>query len=283
MQVKGFYKKLLMLFAGISLLHIPASAQYNEVGILVGGSTYKGELAPNLFKSDFNHLAGGVFFRHNWNRHWSWKVEINYGKISGDDAYSDYGFERDRNLSFYTNVLDVSPLIEFNFFPYETGNYYYPFTPYLFTGISVFKFNPMAQLNGEEYELQPLTTEGQRPYKRLQLAVPIGGGIKFSVGRIGIGLEVGARRTYTDYLDDVSTVYPDLGLLLANKGATAVALSDRSFSSLDSSNTIPGPYLKQRGNAQDKDWYLFGGVTLYFRLTSLLRDICKPFKNRRYI
>ena len=272
-----------MLFAGISLLHIPASAQYNEVGILVGGSTYKGELAPNLFKSDFNHLAGGVFFRHNWNRHWSWKVEINYGKISGDDAYSDYGFERDRNLSFYTNVLDVSPLIEFNFFPYETGNYYYPFTPYLFTGISVFKFNPMAQLNGEEYELQPLTTEGQRPYKRLQLAVPIGGGIKFSVGRIGIGLEVGARRTYTDYLDDVSTVYPDLGLLLANKGATAVALSDRSFSSLDSSNTIPGPYLKQRGNAQDKDWYLFGGVTLYFRLTSLLRDICKPFKNRRYI
>jgi len=51
-----------MLFAGISLLHIPASAQYNEVGILVGGSTYKGELAPNLFKSDFNHLAGGVFF-----------------------------------------------------------------------------------------------------------------------------------------------------------------------------------------------------------------------------
>lgn len=283
MQVKGFYKKLLMLFAGFSFLHFPASAQYNEVGILVGGSTYKGELAPQLFKTDFNHLAGGVFFRHNWNRHWSWKVAINYGKVSGDDAYSEYGFERDRNLSFYSNVLDISPLIEFNFFPYETGNYYYPFTPYLFTGISVFKFNPMAQLNGEEYELQPLTTEGQRPYKRLQLAVPIGGGIKFSVGRIGIGLEIGARRAYTDYLDDVSTVYPDLGILLANKGAAAVALSDRSFSSMDSTNTISGSYLKQRGNAQDKDWYLFGGVTLYFRLTSLLRDICKPFKNRRYI
>lgn len=275
--------KLLLLFAGIFATIFPGKAQYNEVGILLGGSTYKGELAPHLFKTDFNYLAGGVFFRHNWNRHWSWKVAINYGKISGDDAFAEKGFERDRNLSFYSNVLDISPLIEFNFLPYETGNYYYPFTPYLFTGISVFKFNPMAQLNGEEYELQPLTTEGQRPYKRLQLAVPIGGGVKFSVGRLGIGLEVGARRTYTDYLDDVSTVYPDLGKLLAEKGATAVALSDRSFSSQDAGNPIQGSYLKQRGNAQDKDWYMFGGITLYFRLTSLLRDICKPFKNRRYI
>lgn len=272
---------LLLLLSFWSVLHV--SAQYNEIGIVVGGSSYKGELAPHLLKTDFNHFAAGVFFRHNWNRHWSWKLAVNYGKVSGDDAASDEAFQRDRNLSFYSNVLDISPLIEFNFFPYETGNRFYPFTPYLFTGISVFKFNPKAVLGNDVYELQPLTTEGQKPYKRLNFAIPVGGGVKFTVGRLGIGLELGARKCFTDYLDDVSTVYPDMGRLLADKGQTAALLSDRSFSSLDSIPDVPTPFLKQRGNARDKDWYLFGGVTLYFRLTSLLRDICKPFKNRRYI
>ncbi|MFM7218080.1 MAG: DUF6089 family protein, partial [Bacteroidota bacterium] len=268
---RNLYSLLLLVSVSIGTV----SAQYNEAGLMVGWSSYKGELTSHLFKTEFNHLAGGVFFRHNWNRHWSWKIAVNYGKVSGDDAASDYAFQRDRNLSFYSNVLDISPLIEFNFFPYETGNRFYPFTPYLFTGLSVFRFNPKAELGNDVYELQPLTTEGQKPYKKTSFAIPIGGGIKFSVGRVGIGVEVGARKAFTDYLDDVSTVYPNLDVLLANKGTTAVALSDRSFSSRDSLNPLPNSFLKQRGNAKDKDWYLFGGMKLYFRLTSLLRDIGK--------
>lgn len=283
MQYKGFIPKFALLISAFSLLSGISRAQYNEAGILVGWSSYKGELAEHLFKNKLNDFGGGVFFRHNWNRHWSWKLAVNYGRVEGDDALASNDFAVDRNLSFYSNVLDISPVIEFNFFPYETGNRYYPFTPYIFTGISVFHFNPKAELGNDVYELQPLTTEGEKGYKRFQVAIPIGGGIKFTAGRIGIGIEVGARRTYTDYLDDVSTVYPELNQLLAAKGQTAVSLSDRSFSSRDTTSIVPSSYLKQRGNSQDKDWYLFGGVTLYFRLTSLLRDICKPFKNRRYI
>ncbi|MFM9051790.1 MAG: DUF6089 family protein, partial [Bacteroidota bacterium] len=123
-------RKFALLVLLISCLSGSLSAQYNEVGLLVGWSSYKGELAEPLFKTDFNHLAGGIFFRHNWNRHWSWKLAVNYGRISGDDATSDYAFNRDRNLSFYSDILDISPMMEFNFFPYETGNRYYPFSPY---------------------------------------------------------------------------------------------------------------------------------------------------------
>lgn len=270
----------LIAFVSFSL---NASAQYNEVGLVIGPSGYKGELREHMIQTAGNNLSGGLFFRHNWNRHWSWKVGVNYGRVSGDDSWSDYAFNLDRNLSFYSNVFDISPVIEFNFFPYETGNAYYPFTPYLFTGISVFHFNPKADLGRSTYELQPLTTEGQSPYRRWQLAVPIGGGIKCTVGRLGIGLEFGARRTYTDYLDDVSTQYPNLYQLLADKGSAAVSLSDRSFYSQDSSQVFNASYLKQRGNPQDKDWYFFGGITLYYRLSSLLKDICKPFKHRRYV
>lgn len=285
MQVRFFFIGIILILSSFAF---KANAQYDEVGLQLGVANYKGELSPHLFNLDHIHLAGGLFYRHNWNRHWSWKAELNFGKISGDDADASTGFELDRNLSFYSTILELSPQIEFNFFPYETGNPEYPFTPYLFTGISVFRFNPKAELNDEVYELRPLGTEGQgingtKLYKRIQLAIPIGGGIKFNTGkRVGMGIEVGARRTYTDYLDDVSTLYPDLQRLLAERGAAAVLLSDRSFSGRDTSSAIPPVFRKQRGNSKDKDWYLFAGVTLYVRLSSTFKDSCKPFKRRRY-
>jgi hypothetical protein len=259
-----------------------SDAQYNEMGVMVGASNYKGELSPHLFNKDFLNFAFGGFYRHNWNRHWSYELELNYGKISGDDAKAETGFERNRNLSFYSTILEFSPLIEFNFFPYETGNSEFPFTPYLFTGLTVFKFNPKAELNGTVYELQPLSTEGEDPYGRIVMAIPIGGGIKVSLGAVGIGLEVGARRTYTDYLDDVSTVYPDPAKLLATNGPVAVQLSDRSLIPVDASVPIPYVAGKQRGTPQDNDWYIFAGLTVYVRVTSLFKDSCKPFKLRRY-
>lgn len=280
------WNKLLLIPAFLFLSH-HSNAQYNEIGFLVGGSNYKGELSRHLFNTDFIHPAAGFFYRHNWNRHWSWKLEINYGRISGNDSFAETPFELDRNLSFYSNVLDVSPLIEFNFLPFETGRIDYPFTPYLFTGISFFYFNPKAELAGNNFELQPLGTEGQgingkKYYKRFQVAIPIGGGIKVSLGRLGIGLQVGARRTYSDYLDDVSTTYPDMNTLLTGSGPVAVALSDRSFSRLDTTVTIPYVYMKQRGNSTDKDWYVFAGITFFWRLSHPLSDICQPFKRRRY-
>ena len=275
------------LFFFMLMPFLKADAQYNEVGIMVGASNYKGELSRHMFNTDFLHPAIGVFYRHNRNRMWSWKIEINYGRISGDDAIAKTPFELDRNLSFYSNILEISPQIEFNFFTFETGRNDYPFTPYLFTGLSVFHFNPKAKLGNENYELQPLGTEGQaingdNRYKRVQIAIPIGGGIKISVGSFGIGLEVGARRAYTDYLDDVSTLYPDMTALKASSGSTAVIFSDRSFSRLDTSATIKNAFNKQRGNSSDKDWYLFAGITVFWRLSSTLKEICEPFKKRRY-
>src|SRR5438046_692813 len=112
------YQRKLFIFIGV-LAFFNAKAQYNEVGFMVGASNYKGELSRHIFNTDFLHPAAGIFYRHNWDRRWSWKVEINYGRISGDDAKANTPFELDRNLSFYSDILEVSPVFEFNFFPYE--------------------------------------------------------------------------------------------------------------------------------------------------------------------
>jgi hypothetical protein len=219
------FKYILTLFS--FFFSYTTDAQYNDVGVMLGGANYKGELSRHLFNTNFIHPAIGIFYRHNYDRRWSLKVALNYGRISGDDAKAKTPFEIDRNLSFYSDILEISPLFEFNFFPFETGRNDYPFTPYLFTGLSFFHFNPKTKLGNTIYELQPLGTEGQgingvKRYKRFQVALPIGGGIKIAVGNIGIGIELGARRAYTDYLDDVSTVYPDMAALLAANGPAAV-------------------------------------------------------------
>ncbi len=280
-----YFLHFLLFFSLLSTYKV--EAQYNEVGVIFGASNYKGELSRHMINSDFLHPAFGLFYRHNWNRRLSWKIELNYGRISGDDAKAKTPFEIDRNLSFYSDIIEVSPQIEFNFLPFETGRADYPFSPYLFTGLSVFYFNPKAKFGNDVFDLQPLGTEGQNingnnRYKRVQIAIPIGGGIKISVGKIGIGIEVGARRTYSDYLDDVSTLYPDMAALLAANGSNAVALSDRSFSRLDTSADVTNAFNKQRGNSTDKDWYLFAGITVFWRLSSTLKEICEPFKRRRY-
>jgi len=271
-----------------SLFSIPCLAQYQELGIQFGVSRYKGELSPHLIDTKFLHPAAGIFYRHNWTRHWSWKAELNYGKISGDDKQQQNEFEKIRNLNFYSTIWDATFVFEFNFFPYENGHPEYPFSPYIFSGLTVFHFNPKADWNGQSFDLQPLGTEGQgldgRPdfYHRVVIALPIGGGIKFNIGAIGLALQVSARRTFTDYLDDVSTTYPNMAHLVAARGPAAMHFSDPSIYGDTITKFYPTLTNKQRGNSSDQDWYVFFTLNISIRLNSFIKEFCKPFKRRRY-
>ena len=153
--------------------------------------------------------------------------------------------------------------------PYETGNSLYPFTPFIFAGVSLFRFNPQAEAsNGEWVALQPLGTEGQgttafqdrKKYALTQFSIPMGGGFKIAINKtFNIILEYGIRKTFTDYLDDVSSTYT--GGNLIDMSPLAVEMSDKSLN---------GPQAKdfQRGNTKNNDWYTFTGITLSFKLLS---------------
>ncbi|MFN9597085.1 MAG: DUF6089 family protein, partial [Bacteroidota bacterium] len=245
-----------------------ASAQSYEVGFFGGVSTYKGELQQSLFDYRQSKPAVGVLIRKNLNNHWAQRIALNFGTIAASDSKSDEGFKKNRNLSFRSRVLDIHYLIEFNFFPYQIANPATFFTPFVFAGINVFQFNPQAEFKGEWYDLQPLGTEGQgtssypdrKKYNRVQVGIPIGGGLKFKISRrFGATIEAGARRTYTDYLDDVSTTYADKSVLLAANGELSAFLSDRSLDGQSIDNTN-----RQRGNASDNDWYMFTGISLNY-------------------
>ena len=239
-----------------------------EIGIMGSNSYYLGDINTKHF--NYMMPSGGIVIRHNIDRRVVLKGEVLYGWIRGDDSRNENDtVNLNRNLHFRSPIYELSGQIEFNFLPYETGNSLYPFTPFIFTGISIFRFNPQAEtINGEWVALQPLGTEGQgttafqerKNYALTQFSIPMGGGFKISVNKtFNIILEYGIRKTFTDYLDDLSTTYT--GGNLIDMSSLANEMSDKS---LDGTKAIG----EQRGNSKNNDWYTFTGITLSFKLLS---------------
>jgi hypothetical protein len=273
--------KILLVFL---LISAGVHGQSAEAGLMLGISSYKGDLNKSLFNPAMFHPALGLMYRKCINNHWAYKVNLNVGSIAADDANSNDDFQKQRNLNFRSHLIELSYQFEFNFFSFQTANPETRASPYIFIGLSLFHFNPRTTIDGEDIELQPLSTEGQgtgaypdrKPYKRLNVAIPLGGGVKVRLSnRFGLSAEVGARRTYTDYLDDVSQTYADKNVLRATHGDISALASDRSVNQNNNFNMD-----RQRGNASDKDWYMFAGVTINFTLRKDYNDLCKPYKTK---
>ncbi len=259
-----------------------------DFGLYLGGSNYTGELTKDYFPVwATTKLAGGLIVRYNINPYLTFKGTAIYGKIEGSDKnFSSDPYRHRRNLSFKSDIIEFSTQLEWNILGYENTRTSFGWSPYLFTGISVFRFNPKAQFNyiqgihdpslqsqnGEWIELQPLGTEGQettkfndkRRYSLTQLSIPLGFGSKWQLNeQWAIGVEFGVRKTFTDYLDDISSIYVDDQIVGGASGPMAVALKDRS---VELPNETKFENNDPRGNPKTKDWYMIGGITLTYRI-----------------
>ena len=167
--------------------------------------------------------------------------------------------------------------MEFNFLPYFHGSKDQGWTPYLFGGLGVSYFNPKAEIDGDLVELRPLGTEGQ--FKGEEYFTVAGGwvygfGIKIDLNyEWSLNLEVSGRRVFSDYIDDVSTVYPEMDDLEDLRGELAVRLSDRSPELFQedpdffTNNNIEFPVAgsgRQRGNSSDRDNYVMIGIGIMY-------------------
>ena len=259
--------KLFNIIFVCCVIPLCAYSQYFEVGLAIGASNYYGELQNNVIHPAEYNLALGAFGRYNLGSFLALKMHLAQGKISGRDANAILAVDQRRNLSFRSNVLELGFQAEINLVPYHIPDKKVA-APYIFAGVAGFYFNPQAEIRGEWYDLQPLGTEGQgledglSRYKLFQFAIPFGLGFKFNINdRTNIGLEVGVRKTFTDYLDDVSGYYPNIDLL----DSITADLSYREPESFE--NSISNPKGLLRGKPSDDDWYMIGFFTLSFNLT----------------
>ena len=261
---KGFlYLLLLSQFAAQAQARKRSFVQ-NELGFLGGGSYYIGDINPRGHFL-FSKPAGGIYLRHTSHYRYAFRFGINYGQIYGNDALSKEADQKERNLSFKSSIYEFSSLAEFNFVDYRIGNEHEHFTFYIFAGLAGYYFNPKADLGNGYESLSQYNTEGQsKSYKKVQMSIPFGIGLKFNAGeKLGIGVEWGPRRTFTDYLDDVSGAYPQS----VNSNETKKNFTDRTTNA----SASPG---SMRGNPSTKDWYFFYGLSLNYKLPSTRGNVC---------
>lgn len=262
-----FQKKNLLFAVAILLTHW-VTAQGIEFGGQGGVSYYFGDINQDL-SFDEQSYNGGVTFRKIFNDRTAARIALNYGVIVGQDANSNNIWQKERNLSFKTDIISLDAAYELNFLKYKYGEKNHYFSPYMLLGLGAFYFDPKANYQDEWISLRPLTTEGQeKKYAAIQPAILYGIGIKYNINRHwSIVGEANSRLLFTDYLDDISNSYPDRNLLLEKKGEIAVLLSDRS-------GELTGEYinrpLSQRGHNKINDSFLFIQIGITYNITPLL-------------
>ena len=240
--MKKFF--LIIILATVATTIVSAQQGW-EAGGWGGAAWYLGDLNTNF---DFTHPgpAAGAAARYNFNDRVSLKFSACYGRVRANDTWSKNEAERARNLHFRSDLFEGDLHAEFNFLPYVHGSRDHFFTPYAFAGLTMVRYNPQAQYQGKWVDLRPLGTEGQfrgEEYFTMVPALGLGGGLKVDLNYYwSLNFEVGLRYMSNDYLDDVSTVYPDMDDIDALHGPIAVALSDPSVNGI-------GTQGKQRGNS----------------------------------
>ncbi len=263
-------KRCVLLFS-IFLCSFSAFSQSFHIGLFGGLSNYQGDLINNLYVKNSTKGAGGVNLQYEVSERFLLRAGFTFAKVTGNDDFNSKTYLQARNFHFESSISEFSLLGEFS--PFSLYNMRW--TPYVFGGIALYHFNPYTKdsLNQKVF-LKPLSTEGQglegyperKPYTLTQFALPFGGGIKYAISdNIRIGAEVGIRKLFTDYLDDVSTNYADPADLLEQRGQLAVDYSYRGDEVPGGDPAYPAKGA-QRGGAKYKDLYYFSGITLSFRL-----------------
>jgi hypothetical protein len=258
--------------------------QEGEFGIGLGAGHYFGDLNT---RASLNRpkIAASIFFRKNFSNYIAARIQGTFARVGYSDVYNTHNeYMQRRNLSFNSNVWELTLQGDFNFFRFMPGEPGYGFTPYVTLGIGAFSYDPFAYLGGEKIFLRPLNTEGQgnalypdrKPYGAMAICIPFGVGFKYALNdRINLGFEILHRFTNTDYLDDVSKTYVD-PIVFWDPASNlpqppALFLHDRSYETGEPIGIVG----RQRGNSSQKDQF----VTAQFHVTFNLQSYRCPTAN----
>jgi hypothetical protein len=170
-------------------------AQNSEIGFGLGTLTYTGDLAPHYSFSN-SQPAVTAFYRSNLSKVVSFRTGVVGGGLKGTDKGSDQQYNTRRNASFDIFVFEASSVIEYHFLNWRDERRLLRFTPYLYGGLGLFGMSGRALKTAE--------------YSDVQLAIPFGAGVKYVINPLWyLSLEFGMRKTFTDYIDDVSAGSPN--------------------------------------------------------------------------
>ncbi len=266
------YRKLrYLLILSCLAIFAQANAQFDdpktlEIGPHAGMGYYMGDLNPTLPFAQAQLQYGGLV-RFNYDNRWTFRFDYSRVTVTADDTKLNWRPER--GLNFTSKINDFSLVAEFNFLEYYTGNPKKNVSPYIFGGISVFQYTVFANVGDRLVDLSDYATEGPEPadakwYDKMfgktspvGISIPFGMGVKFSVSRhMAATVEWRMQKTFTDYLDDVATVYPEQHATYTDENGEVYDLTDPT------GNYLAG---QQRGNSAFNDWFGMARVSLTWK------------------
>jgi hypothetical protein len=216
-----YFAVVLLVLTGI----FSAQSQTYEIGGLLGGSNYIGDVGRTNYIAPKNIAFGGIF---KWNRsaRHAFRGSVMIAQISGDDADSNQSRRKQRGLSFENTVSEISIGLEYTFVEFNVHSGKPVSTPYLYTGLTYFWYKALYRVGDDIRDYDGASAP----------AIPMVVGYKTTIGtKMVLGFEIGARYAFTDDLDGSNPV----------KG-----LADAEEFKF--------------GNTNSDDWYVFTGVTLTF-------------------
>lgn len=234
----------------------------------MGLASYWGDLTEGNKLLDQPGLAFSAGILYGLTSHLNGRFEVGIQRVRAADSKNSNPGLVARNLSFKSNVYDVSAILEANLFDLTQRK----FTPYVFAGVGLMFFDPFTvESTGNKQKLRNLNTEGQgianyeKPYSRTAIQIPVGLGIKYVISPVvTISGELNYHLTNTDYLDDVSMDrYPVKSQLDAQNPATS-RFTYRGYEV--GAGPYPANLQLNRGNPGNKDVYYSTQLKVAFRL-----------------
>lgn len=211
---------LILSILGINLGH----SQINEIGVFAGGSNFIGDVGATNYISP-NQLALGGIYKWNRSKRHSYRASLIFSELGGIDNNSDDPRRIQRGYEFSSKIIEAAIGIEFTFMDFDLHSGEKLGTPYLYTGISLANHDNHYFLNG---------IQTQENTSSWAYGIPMALGFKTNfLGNFILGIEVGARYTFSDELD----------------------------------GSIPDDEFRQQyrfGNINNNDWYVFSGITLTY-------------------
>jgi hypothetical protein len=209
-----------LCFAALSSSSYAQISQHAEIGGGLGVFNYTGDLV-RTYDLTTSKPAVTFFYTSNISRVISFRTSLTGGQLAASDQNNPIdAFATKRAASFDLFLLELSGVFEYHFLDWKDEKRKLRFTPYLFSGLALFGISG--------------TPNKTKEYSNVQLSIPLGGGMKYVLNpRYYISFEIGIRKTFFDYLDNISEGDPTV----------------KNY---------------QYGNPNDYDNYFFTGITLTY-------------------
>ncbi len=260
------YKREVFVTAGAS----------NFLGDLGGGNQEGTRFGPSDLDWDQTRVALGFGARYKLSRFINVAGKFSYLAVRGNDAATEDIYRKNRNLNFRSSIFELSGRMEIGYQSTRRGGNRYGirknygkgknFTHniFAFAGLGGFYFNPKGvDASGKIHKLRPLHTEGQglpggpKQYSNVNISIPMGFYYKLTINKVwSVGLEFAHRKTFTDYIDDVSTVYYDPVALTQAYGPLSAAMADPSLGLIPGASSPAADGTPAQRGDSDKDSFM---------------------------